>query len=443
MNGWAHVRTWFDRVRQLSPRVVLALGYAVFVVYSFPGYMSSDSVVQLLEARSLKFSDGHPPLMAGEWALLEKVVAGPVLMLLLQGALFLGGCYFVLRRVAPARRAAWLACAVLLFPPVLTTMAVIWKDSQMAAYLMAGTAALVQPRLRIRVLGLVLLVIACALRHNAFAAVVPLVFCLFEWRQGLRWWKRFAVLGVATVVMLGAAFIVTRLMTTNHVIITPMFQDIVGVMARTDDKTDEEWREILKGTPLAVSDHIQDRARALHEMWGAWHIVQGDERLFDQAQTKEQWDALEHVWKRLVFADPAAYLLAHWDMFAWLIGLGPDPAVPGPMWNVFMEDPPKTLLAIHHGAYYSRAQVVLARMFESLHWHTSLFSPYIYALLALALLAVCARDRLTVALFTSGLLYELSYFPFGPNPDYRYSHWMIATACVGVVVLYRKRREQT
>jgi hypothetical protein len=443
MQGWVHVRSWLAQARELRPRTVLTIGYVALLVYGFPGYMSTDSVVQLVEARKLRFTDGHPPLMAAEWAVLEKFFTGPILMLLLQGALFLGGLYLLFQRIVRPNAAAWLATAVLVFPPVLLPMAVIWKDSQMAAYLVMGAALLLHPRLRLRIVGLVCLFVACALRHNAFAAVVPLVFCLFEWRAGIRWWKRIVVVGGATVLLLAAAYGVSRLLTSQHIKLTPVFQDIVGVMARTDEKPDAQWVEILRGTPLVGTTEIQERARKLHAKNGAYHIVQGQNRLFDNPSTPEHWDALSRVWKELVLEDPGAYLLSHWDKLAVLLGLGLDPIAPHPVWNLFLEDN-DTILEINHGATWSRLQYQLGEGFKWLHEHTSLFAPYIYALLALILLAVCARDRVTIAFFTSGLLYELSFFPVGANPDYRYSHWMITSCCIAIAILFiHRRREST
>src|SRR6185436_13107297 len=104
---------------------------------------------------------------------------GPLLMLLLQGALFIFGLYGLLgRRMAP-RPAAWLAVLITLYPPVLTTMGVIWKDSQMAAYIIAGTGAMLSERRRVQLFGLALITLGCAFRHNAFAATVPIIGLLF------------------------------------------------------------------------------------------------------------------------------------------------------------------------------------------------------------------------------------------------------------------------
>src|SRR5512139_1338775 len=105
MQVWRHARTWLDRARDIPPRSVLIAGYVAFGVYGFPGYLSPDSVMQLTGARTLKFSDGHPRLMAAEWALLDRIVSGPLLMLLLQGALLLGGLFVLLRYVISPRHA--------------------------------------------------------------------------------------------------------------------------------------------------------------------------------------------------------------------------------------------------------------------------------------------------------------------------------------------------
>lgn len=428
------------RFGELSPRTILGIGFAAFIVYAFPGYMSTDSVQQLTEARTGVFSDAHPPLMAAIWWVLDRIVAGPVLMLLLQGAMFLGGLYVLLQRFLSPRASACVAASVLVFPPVLVVMAVIWKDSQMAAFLVAGTAALVHPNLRIRVVGLVLLALACALRHNAFAAVVPLVFFLFEWRTKLQWWRRILIGLAAAVLLVGAAFVVSRVIAVNHVPLTPIYKDIAGMVARMDDRSDAELAQLLRGTPLAVTENIQTRARHAHALVVAWKVVIGPDRFFDHARTPEQDEALRRVWRELVFSEPLAYVHSHWDSLAVLLGLCAQD-IPGPIWNVFLEDQSR-MIPIEHTAAWSGAQAWLGRALHWLHFNTYLFGPFMYAAIALALLVMCARDRLTIGLFTSGLLYELSFFPVGANPDYRYSHWMITSTVIATVVLYvvRSRR---
>lgn len=436
MDVRAQLRAVGRRVRALSPRTVILIAFAGFVVYAFPGYMSTDSIIQLDEARRLAFSDGHPPLMAAEWSILDRIISGPVLMLLLQGALFLGGLYYLYRHVVSPRAAAWIALATLWFPPVLTPMAVIWKDSQMAAYLVAGIAALLQPRLRTRLIGLGLLVFACASRHNGAAAALPLVFFVFEWRTGIRWWKRVALSFAVVVVVTLGGIAITRTLATTHPILTTVYPDVVGMIAHTRDRSDEDLRHLLRGTSLAYTTDIQKRARKLSELGGSTPIVVGEDRLFDQARTPEEWDALYRARRELLRDDPWSYFGGHWRHFSELLGLGVE-YLRAPVWNLFMEE--DVVAAIGHNAGYSGAQLYLGRAFNWLATYTPMFRPYVYACVALLLLALCCRDRVSAALLTSGLLYELSFFPVGVNPDYRYSHWMVTATCIAAVILFVHR----
>lgn len=428
-------------LRSLSPRAVLLVAFGGFLLYGFPGYMSSDSVLQLTEARTGHFSDGNPPLMAAEWWVLDKIICGPVLMLALQGALLLGGLYVLLRRFLDAKPAAWTAGAILLFPPVLVTMAVIWKDSQMAAYLVAGLAALIQPRLRTRLIGVGLLVAACSLRHNAVAAVVPLIAILFEWRQGLPWTKRLLiVVGVTIVVGIGG-FGITRVLAGKHVKLTPMFNDIAGVIAYTHDRSDDDLKQVLRDVPLAVDHGLQTQCRMLVAMQHGWLVMVGPDPFFRSPGSEEQWDAVTRSWKELVFGDPVAYLEFHADQFARLLHMT-DNDLPGAVWNRFLEADVQ-LDWIDHDASFSWYQQKLGiGVFYPLDRHTPLFKPYIYVAIALILLVLLCRTALPLALFLSGFLYELSFFPVGVEPEFRYSHWMVTSIVIGTVVLFVQRRQR-
>ena len=434
------MRGGWRRVRALDPRHVLGLGFALFVLYGFPGYMSTDSVNQLVEARTGRYSDGNPPLMSFEWRQLDRIVSGPLLMMLLQVALFLGGLYVIVRKILAPRQAAWTSVAILMFPPVLTTMPVIWKDSQMAAFLIAGIAAILHPRLLVRLGGIGLLIIACALRHNAAAAVIPVVAILFEWCPGLPVWKRIAIVAGAGVLTLGAMFAVTRVLTVEHVRITPVYSDIVGVLSYEDDRSDAELRELMRDTPLHVTEHIQQQARLLDELRNAWRVTQGPERLFDEPANDAQWSAIVDVWKKLVLGDPLAYLEFHWEGFQRVLGSGGQ-AIRAPVWNNFLEDPPQ-MERVMHTASWSGLQHFVGYQLYWLAEHTPLFHPWIYFAIAIALLVLCCRDRITLALLTSGILYELSFFPFPAEPDYRYSHWMITTTVISAVMLFVLRRRR-
>jgi hypothetical protein len=424
-------------LRGASPRAIQVAGFAVFLIYAFPGYMSNDSVVQILEARDRQFSNPHPPIMAAEWAVLDALVSGPLLMLLVQGLLFLYGCTAVLRRAMSPRAAAICGVAVLLFPPVTTSMAVIWKDSQMAAYLIAGAPLLLAARLRSRALGLVLVTAGCAFRYNAFAAAVPLVFALFEWRPGLRWYQRYAISTVAALAVMFGASTINRVLTVVPVTLSPTNSDIVGVLAYTHERSDEELREILRDTPLHRTTNIQANARAVFSPRSAWLIGHGENRMFDPVVTDVQRAAMSRAWKLLVFGDWRAYVAYRTAVFKEMIGLSESPLW-SPVFNQFVESP-EQMSWIDHQASCARLQCDLATSYYWLADNTPLFRAYVYIVVALLLLVLLCRDALTFALLGSGLTYEVSYFPAAASPDFRYSHWMITCTCLSILVLFAQR----
>ncbi|HEU0036474.1 MAG TPA: hypothetical protein VFQ53_37940 [Kofleriaceae bacterium] len=431
---WAAGRA---RLRELPPRIVLAIGYAAFLVYAHPGYMSNDSVVQLLEARSREYSDAHPPIMAAIWSVLDAIVSGPILMLVLQSVLLLGGVYALLRRALGDRAGAWCAIGLLLFPPVLTPMAVIWKDSQMAAWLVAGVAAMTSERPRTRWIGLAMIAIGTAYRHNAFAASVPIVGLLFAWRPGMRWWKRYAISTVVTIVVVAAAFSTTRLLAVHHQRITPAFGDIVGVLTYTHERSDDDLRHVLRGTPLHVTTDIQAHARAIYSPRNYYQVSRGPNRLFDDPVTEEHWQNLDRAWREIVTSDLGAYFTFRWSSYRELLGLSDEPLF-APVWNLFLEGAHQ-MAAIRHNAMPSRSQFYVGHVMAWLAFETPLFRPYLYVVLALLLVIWLCRDRLTFALLASGLLYELSYFPAAGAPDFRYSHWMIVATCLAAILLVGAR----
>lgn len=424
-------------LRTLSPTVILVAGFAVFVMYAFPGYMSNDSCDQLLDARGKHFSDAHPPIMAAEWMILDTIVAGPVLMLLVQGALFLGGLAGVLRHFLAPRVAALLAVAVLLFPPVLTTMAVIWKDSQMASYLLVGAAALMSPRRRVRLLGLVLVTLGCAFRHNAFGASVPLIGLLFVWRPGLRWWKSYLISGSLAVLSVVAAFSLNRVLTSHRVAGLDGIKlvDIAGIIYFTE-LGDAELREILRGVPLYEQTNIKANTRAVFSPRNAMGLFTGAKPVFALPGPMHH-EAISRAWRELMLGNWRDYLEYRIAGFREVLGLTDE----GPWlaaWVGFLGYPELRHLVRHNAAASGFQQIAIPPI-GWIAYETRLFRPYLYALLALALLLTCCRDRASFAVLASGLLYELSFFPSAGTPDFRYSHWMIVCTCLATLMLFAQR----
>ena len=246
---------WLVRERWIL--VAAALG---LVLFGFPGLMSYDSVAQLDQARRWDLGDWHPPAMALVWRAVEVVVAGPVGMLLLQISAFVGGGYLLLRSSMSARAAAWTTLALCWYPPILTTMGVIWKDSQMAGYLLLGLAALRSSRPRVRWAGVAVLVIASAMRHNAAAATFAPILLLWNAEAPQPRWRRLAIacavwIGIsATSVGMNAVLAQREEHPwTRSVAVT----DIVGIVRWSPPLDDAYLSRVLAGTRLRVTENIQ------------------------------------------------------------------------------------------------------------------------------------------------------------------------------------------
>ena len=285
-------------LRRWSPLLILAIAFAAFLVYAYPGYTSIDSVVQLQQARSHQFGDGHPPAMAAMWSVVELIVSGTAGMLVIQSGLFLLGAYKLLRRDLTARNAAIAASVILLFPPVLSPLAVIWKDSQMAGWFVMGIALVLDARRSQRCAGVVLLAIGTAMRTNAAAAMLPVFALAFVWREGMRWWKRVAIGLAIWLVTVGAAMTTNKLLTkvheySWHYSIGPA--DIVGVLAKSRRYSDAELLTIFDGTPLIVHENIFIHARKYYSPLNWWQVLNGDERMFDWPTTEAQRDAISRA----------------------------------------------------------------------------------------------------------------------------------------------------
>lgn len=192
---------------------VLAFGLTVYMCT--PGYMGPDSRSQFQQARNFYFTDDHPVLMALIWHYLDRVVPGPLGMLMFTNALVWAGLS-ALFWVLPGPL-GWRALGFVLigfWPPGFSTLPIVYKDSLMhGAMLVAIAAAIPQTRRALvarLALGAVCLLLAVGVRHNGAAAVWPflaLPFMRIPIVARLRPWLRLCVGSAAALVL---AFAMTR-----------------------------------------------------------------------------------------------------------------------------------------------------------------------------------------------------------------------------------------
>lgn len=437
-------------IRRVPPSVILAIGWAWLLVYAFPGVMTIDSFDQLREGRAWDFSDAHPPIMAAMWGILDRLVAGPFPVLVIQSGAFLAGLHVILRRVMRPHAAALTTCAVFVYPPIFCTFAVIWKDCLMAGALVLGIAGITSERRRRRIWGLVALSIATALRYNALAATLPLIVLLFEWQPGARPLKRYAIAAAAwfavTVVALGGnALLTDRQLHFWHASLG--LQDIAGVLAFVEpDLPDSELEPLLGPTEITVHTNIHRAIRAKYKSDDFQQLISGDGELWHVAwyvpMPEARRTAITHAWLALIKEHPGAYLRYRLENFGETLGV--NRKFGGATIIAHRAQSRGMLEYFGFRTGYTSLQDGTEHAFLWLAKHTRLWRPHVYALLALALLglAIAWRQRDVIALLLSGLFMESTMLVLGGTPDYRYSHWLVVTAVLAAIVLIARRRRE-
>ncbi len=419
-----------------SPRAILVAALAVFAIYAFPGYIGWDTEAHLLQARSGIYTDAHPPIIAALWRVVELLITGPVGMLAIQAATLLAGLYSIFRVQLAPRVAAIAAAAVFVFPPVAGVTALVIKDALMAGFLVLGAGWLAHGRTR---RGLVACAIASAMRWNALAATLPIIVGLLPTRaRGVR---RLAIAVGAWLAITIAAMGVNALLTDRHVHYwygTQAYQDIGGTLRWMDDLPDADANAMLAGVPLASTDRIQARTRAAYNPSDYRQLTAGPDRIFDAPKSPVDRTAIAAAWWRVVVGHPAAYARYRWDNFRYLIQLDhPYTFAHVYVWFTVIAAPEETP-KLQHDAAPSRIQDVMRRGSIALS-NTWLYWPWIYMLASCALLVMCRRQRVVVALLVSGLAYQLAWFVLAPTSDFRYSQWMVTCCAIGAASWIARR----
>jgi hypothetical protein len=435
----------------VTPRRILAIGWLGLVLYAYPGFMSYDSVLQLLQARDHVYTGGHPPMMGVLWGVCDALIAGPLLMLLLQVTCFVTGLYLVLSRALAPRPAAIATVAITWFPPVAAVLAVIWKDSQMAAYLMLGTGLLLSPGRRLRLAGLGALFLATSMRYNALAITLPIVALLFVWDDSASRLKRYGIALAAWLAITLGANALNGALTSGTGSLwhdSLALYDITGTLRYAPDLSDEELRKHLAGTNVIPTSGFQALARGTQSpddlppdrlnTFGSGVYVPAlwvtTNHLFRIPSEPSQHAAIARAWAAIVPTHLAAYLRYRWEVTKERLHLSGEVPSATYVWFGDVINIEASMAKTEHHAVPSKLQVQLHRGMLALgtSW---LFRPWIYLVL-LVIAAAVVRTRLMLAIAIAGLANEAALFVLAPTIDYRYSVWLVVAAgvCTAVAV---------
>ncbi|MFT3694678.1 MAG: hypothetical protein QM831_16125 [Kofleriaceae bacterium] len=404
----------------MTPRRIVLAAWIVFVLFGYPGFMRADAVDMLVDSRVGEITDWHSPMFTEVWRVLGRVVSGPAPMFLLQGTLLLLGAYSLLCRVTTEKRAAIGAAIVTLFPPLISTTALVSEDGLLASTLVAGTALLLAER---KISGVLCLVIACGLQEGSAIAALPLILVASrsKWRAVLAWFAC-AVVGIAA-----SHILVGEPSHRRQVALAE--DDIVGTIANAPALDDAKLHEQLAGIALTWETKLQDHARHAYQ--------HADDKFFaasvDEAKVRAARRALSRAY-------PMAYAKHRFHDFVRVLDLSR-----GKGWRTFYGDfIAKGLRASAvHDAHHSLVQRALIWPVKALS-RTFLFRPFVYFFLALSALgfAIVKKKPLAAMILISGVIYELGLGIVASAPDYHDSHWMMTATVIALLALLLEPRHE-
>jgi hypothetical protein len=416
--------------------MVLLIAAGGLMACYWPGIMTWDPIEQYGQAVANTYADWHPPIMAWIWHFLIPIHSGTAPMLVLQVALYLGGhsllTTWALKRGRPGSALAFAACALMPIPMAL--MGSVLKDCLMTGALLSAVGLLVWrtesgSRL-LPIAALVFLLLATALRFNAFPATVPLVVALtpISWRRGR---VRLAATSLVTLlVLLSVQPLVNRLLHVERtgVEYTQFIFDLAGI---TEYSGVDAFPTLDVSDPITVNHHCYSP-----EMWddySSWEDPPTCPINFDGVRQAfaDSGQNPEIFWLHAIASHPLAYAEHRWAHLKINYRMtvpkvnyqpAPDHSIANP-WNYIFH--PNRVQS-----WVDRAAVLTDQ--SPLGW------PICWLALAFGILAIASSlpsRRLIVPICLSVILYGVSYAVISVASDLRYHLWTMVGTGVAMVLV--------
>lgn len=424
---------------------IVIVGFGLIAYDYWPGIMIDDARWQYQQAVDNAYEDWHPPLMAWVWRRLMFIQPGPAPMLLLQLAFYWLAIVLIAswayRRGRPVL-AIVVACTGWLPIPLALT-GTVTKDCLMAGLLGCASGLLLWRGLaggRVSRLALsagvaVVLLLAAALRINAFLACVPLALAAFP--QSLTKTKLRLLLSTlcATVAFLLVGPLVNALVEAEktHAELSLIIFDLGGITAHSGVSV---FPDLGVTNPVAVNRRCYDAHQwDGYSSWAKAPCPLGFEA-FQSRIDNDEFDA-KMVWIKAIRDHPLAYAehrLSHFNVSTWFL-VGENPK--SPVWSQSVPNP---------WGYQVRQDAVVSAItaIADISALTPIGWPAFWITVGLAAFVVAVRAKLSpslIAIAASATLYGLGYLIFGVATGMRYHIWTISGAALAMVLVSGELRE--
>ena len=418
-----------------------AAGIAVLAV-SWPGHLSYDSILQLLQGRTGLYNTWHPPVMAWLMGIGDAIVPGTGLFVAFDCLLGFGA-FAAITWLPPVRSwkmATVMAVLIALAPQMVLYQGIVWKDVLFADAMVAGFVALAFGARSVAALAasFVFLTLAALARQNG-VVLLPLAAAAFGWQCGGAWTRRAALGAGALAAMLIAVFGINALLDLRsngdngpaeqfHLL---QIYDLGGAVARDP------------AFPLpALAEEDPAAEHAIRTVGARLYTpVRNDPMVsapeMDAALRTLDVDAASSDWRSLVTEHPWLYLKVRAASFYWVL-CTPDILQARPVFTG-IEGPAEEMKQPGLQPRRDARDLALASYavaFEA----TPVFSHLFFLVIAVACLVALLRrrapaDMAFAAMLAGALLFTASFFVISISCDYRYLYALDLSAMAALFYL--------
>jgi len=429
----------------LLPWCLPTIAVAVLFWITHPGYLSFDSAVAFWSARHDRYVDISGILLPRLWH--EALVVGEnttgirIVLAMMLGIGFGWLGWSMWRHATTTSR--WVAAVCLPLCPVFLIIAPhLWSDVLLVACLLLASAAAASMNQASRTttrttLLMVLLTfsIAAALtRHNAIAALPPLLCWGLSAMIDGRWRRLIGMLLILALVMLISGTLRTQTVVTRL--------DTWAVTALHDLQAVSIATRADGGTTL-IPKQLAGPGLNVGELRAAWHPYSAT-RLFTGTKsgvtdptvaplTQEQAEALRSAWIN-VLREPS-YWQHRWRLMQGLFGTYRDPVLRGQA-----ESPIQTTIADNPVLLVpDRAATRWWRQGIDTLFRVGAGSPMLYLAMAAMSMLVWRPSAPRIALIASAAMYAVPYVLIAPSAELRYLLWPCVASWIATMITMAQR----
>ncbi|MEB2622147.1 hypothetical protein [Pseudomonas sp. YuFO8] len=414
------------------------LGVLFSIRAFFPGWMSTDSLAQYVDAVTDRYVDWHPVLMAWWWGKLDAIYSGPALFLIQNIFLYWGGwCLFALAFRRHFGRFSYLIPLVGFWPGLLLPLGQIWKDVVFACSVFFAWAVIVNAFSQARKLVLFerlcvffLGVLAFGVKTNGLV-VLPFLFGFWLHAEGWvknSWIKKILLSFFITLAAVAVCYMVIfqeRIIKTSPFQYTQTY-DLLGISVRSGENL--------------LPTYIKERINFV-DLKGLY-TTEGNNQLFYMSSAgsmlttdQDNLSELNSLWLSAIKAHPKLYFAHRLDVFLTLL-----------RWNKKVASHVALPTMIENGYGFSFERNNISDwLYGQVARNSWVFYPWIYLcllLVAMAVVFLIKRNRLVVFFIGgSGVTFLFSHFLIVPASDYRYLYYFyfcsLVVFCIAFLELMR------